>query len=88
MLVQLVVLLGSWSDRVGVGRNLLVVRTRGGPCYVFVCVVQGLGMQVVRQLPNCLHGCIGSWGLGTVLHVDWPNVVVELCKSTCGVAIG
>ena len=87
-LVQLVVLSGSWFDRVGVGRNLLIVRARGGPCCVLVFVVQVLGMQVVQQRPNCLHGCRGSWGLGIVLCVDWTSVAAELCRSMCGGAIG
>ena len=88
VLVQHVVLSGSWFDRVGVGRNLLVVRTRGGPCCVLVFVVQVLGMQVVQQRPNCLRGCRGSGVLGIVLCVDWTSVAAELCRSMCGGAIG
>ena len=55
---------------------------------MLVFVVQVLGMQVVEQRPNCLHGCRGIGELGIVMCVDWPSVAVELYRSMCGVAIG
>ena len=84
VLVQHVVLSGSWFGRVGVGQNLLVVRTRGGPCCVLVFVVQVLEMQVVQQRPNCLRGCRSSGVLGIVLCVDWTSVAAGSADPCAG----
>ena len=57
VLVQHVVLSGSWFGRVGVGLNLLVVRTRGGPCCVLVFVVRSISPAVGGVNPMNFKTC-------------------------------